>query len=792
MPELRRDPDAINASVAMRSTHLCRAPSTTARVAIFACVRGRIGRLLIAALWLLVSLPGTERAYAAEGPPLRVGVFESAVGTPSSMIVDTLPISAFRPIDAMPLTLRGDTQHHRWLRIDTDLRSTIETGDRWVLRLDRAGVDQLTLYWPRITGRQPTGPLDFYRPDDTPEELSNGYAFVLPHELQGPITLYLDVAAGADVSLFPRLLPESDVIAADRQATMMFSAIYTGLILLALSGIALFGVLRDRVYLHYTAYTVALTLFVLAQNGHLYFMPGLAALQSLRSLGPSLLRCLLAASMLGLVRPLLGLAATNPRVDAVLRWAPLLPLALAVACVTGRPELERPLQTLSYVVLLAVVALCVVTSGIAMLQRRHLSGPLFLMWLLVLAAGIVRLAVPFGLLPANELTLYGEQMAGAVSAFLISIALADRIIEFRQQRDRARLAQVEADGSLRIEQERRKFVEALHMGLRRAADGDQDWMAYRRLLDALQLVIPQTSCAVAAHYLSKEELLVCRPLESSDRYAALMAVRGVAFKGICRSQLPMQMHIEQPAIDGIAGSAMDSQFAVLPLALPLPAWGVLLIERSGAEVFSAEELQLAREFAEKATTASEEASNSLALRHSAEFDSLTGAFNRRAVDLHLHKAFENARGRSTPMSVLFVDLDHLKELNDVYGHAVGDRCLRLLAETLSNHCGGDDMFGRFGGDEFVAILAGAGAEQARHWADKLLAATKPLGVECREGFARLSISIGVASRIPADKEAREIVERADKALYAAKRLGRGRVETYERLGDTQPPETTVH
>ena len=189
-------------------------------------------------------------------------------------------------------------------------------------------------------------------------------------------------------------------IAEDRNAAIMFSAIYTGLILMTLTGIALFSVLRDRAYLHYTGYVAALTLFVLAQNGHLYLVPGLAVLQSLHSLGLSLATCLLAASMPGVARRLLGLAATNPRVDACLRWAPLLPLALAVACATGWSALERPLQVLSCAVLLAMVVLCAFAAAVAMLQHRHLAGPLLLMWLLLLVAGLIRLAVPFGLLPS--------------------------------------------------------------------------------------------------------------------------------------------------------------------------------------------------------------------------------------------------------------------------------------------------------------------------------------------------------------------------------------------------------
>ncbi len=753
--------------------------------------RSALRRWLVALVALLAVVAVSALLAPVEAmdeAALQIGVYDAPAQTPPSAIVDGLSASAFKPIEPEPLTLPGDGARHHWLRIRTELPQISDPTDQWVLRLDHAGVDAMTLYWPVATGLPHSRTVDFYYPRGTPPELAGGYAIALPHGLHGPVTMYLEVASGAQVSLSPHIAPRSDMIAAERHDLKMFSAIYTGLILLGLTGIAMFATLRDRVYLYFVAYVAALTLFVLAQNGHLYFVPALSSLQPLRSLGPSMLRCLLAAAIIGLMRPLLGLANGARRFDQLMRWAPLLPIAIAVVCVSGLPVLERPLQFLSCVVLVLAAGLCVAACAVAIRLRRHLAMPLLLMWVLLLAVSLLRIGVPLGWVPSNDLTLYSAQMAGALSAFLLSIAMADRIIEFREQRDRARQAQVQADNSLRIEQERRKFVEALHMGLRRAATGDQDWLAYRRLLDAMRLLIPQAGCVVAAYHQPKDNLLVCHPQESKDRYNALMFKRGVAFKGICRSQLPMQLHIDQPAADGI--EMIDSQFAVLPLPLALPAWGVLLIERTGDDVFTLEELQLAREFAEKAAMASEEAANSRALRHSAEFDALTGAFNRRAVDFHLDKAFETARGRNTPMSVLFVDLDHLKDINDKFGHAVGDRCLRLLAETLSSRCGNADTFGRFGGDEFVVVLAGAGPDQARHWADGLLEASRQLGIDCPEGFAQLSTSIGVASRVHADKSVKDIVERADKALYAAKRLGRNRVQAFETLGNARLPEIT--
>jgi diguanylate cyclase (GGDEF)-like protein len=221
---------------------------------------------------------------------------------------------------------------------------------------------------------------------------------------------------------------------------------------------------------------------------------------------------------------------------------------------------------------------------------------------------------------------------------------------------------------------------------------------------------------------------------------------------------------------------------VLPLPLVSPAWGVLLIERRGWQTFERDELALANEFVQKATHAVEAAANDRALRRSAEFDALTGAFNRRTVNVRLDAGFKHSLARNSPFAVLFVDLDHLKELNDKHGHAAGDSSLCMLAETLSRHCEKKGEYGRYGGDEFVVMLPDMSPEQARSWAEAMRVDATSHDLAFVSGKLRLSVSVGVASRRPEDVTVQELVERADKALYEAKRMGRDRVQVAAAYG----------
>jgi diguanylate cyclase (GGDEF)-like protein len=156
----------------------------------------------------------------------------------------------------------------------------------------------------------------------------------------------------------------------------------------------------------------------------------------------------------------------------------------------------------------------------------------------------------------------------------------------------------------------------------------------------------------------------------------------------------------------------------------------------------------------------------------ARTDSVTGLANRRSLEERLAQASAYANRYEEPLSALAIDLDEFKQINDRYGHAAGDEVLRAIAGCMNNVFRGSDVFGRWGGDEFLAILPGAG-EDAVLAGERLCAEVRAIDV-ARFGISEpLSVSVGCAS-------ARHVTPRylliaADELLYAAKRKGRGRV-----------------
>jgi len=160
----------------------------------------------------------------------------------------------------------------------------------------------------------------------------------------------------------------------------------------------------------------------------------------------------------------------------------------------------------------------------------------------------------------------------------------------------------------------------------------------------------------------------------------------------------------------------------------------------------------------------------------ADHDPLTHALNRRAWNQRASALL--AATPTRPIALLFLDLDHFKLLNDRHGHNTGDRALVAVATTLGAELRPADLFGRYGGEEFVALLDGIGAEEAMQVATRLCRRVHRLEIPVRDEEQLLSVSIGVAMRQRGD-HLETLVERADQAMYRAKLHGRNRVCLYE-------------
>jgi diguanylate cyclase (GGDEF)-like protein len=155
----------------------------------------------------------------------------------------------------------------------------------------------------------------------------------------------------------------------------------------------------------------------------------------------------------------------------------------------------------------------------------------------------------------------------------------------------------------------------------------------------------------------------------------------------------------------------------------------------------------------------------------ARVDELTGLPNRRAVLELAQRELERTRRSSEPLSLIMVDVDHFKAINDSLGHAAGDSLLVTMAQRLSGHLRVVDVCARFGGEEFLVLLPNTGIDRAAHVAEKLRAALDVPANDSRIGY---SASFGVAT-LHTDVHLEALIARADAAMYRAKHAGRNRV-----------------
>jgi diguanylate cyclase (GGDEF)-like protein/PAS domain S-box-containing protein len=172
----------------------------------------------------------------------------------------------------------------------------------------------------------------------------------------------------------------------------------------------------------------------------------------------------------------------------------------------------------------------------------------------------------------------------------------------------------------------------------------------------------------------------------------------------------------------------------------------------------------------------------------ARTDPLTGVSNRlRFFEFSEHE-FQVAARYQHPLSILMLDIDHFKQVNDTFGHAAGDQALRLIARAAQAQLRSTDVLARYGGEEFVALLSATDAAQAGLVAERIREHIAALVVETTKGNTQVTVSIGIASITPADASIDTVIQRADEALYAAKQAGRNRVVGCESQNPAPAPD----
>jgi diguanylate cyclase len=170
--------------------------------------------------------------------------------------------------------------------------------------------------------------------------------------------------------------------------------------------------------------------------------------------------------------------------------------------------------------------------------------------------------------------------------------------------------------------------------------------------------------------------------------------------------------------------------------------------------------------------------SAVAMERIAHYDALTGLFSRRLFGERFHAENRRHARNDGEYSVLMLDIDHFKIINDSHGHLIGDQCIAEVARTIDRNLRGSDIPARFGGDEFVILLPETGRDAALNTAEKLRnsIAAEPLGIRDLPAGVPVTVSIGIVSLTgDPDHALEEVLTAADQALYRAKNEGRNRI-----------------
>jgi diguanylate cyclase (GGDEF)-like protein len=299
------------------------------------------------------------------------------------------------------------------------------------------------------------------------------------------------------------------------------------------------------------------------------------------------------------------------------------------------------------------------------------------------------------------------------------------------------------------------------------------------MADALSPIVPYTSLAVYEVVWTER---VLTPLLATGRYIAeTLASRppldnSVTGSAVLRAEVvylaPGDPLLRQYVMPGTPQSDEDA-ILVAPLVVGHHVVGTLNVWREDQPAwFQPEESLLLRRFASLAAMAYANSTQREQLRIQALTDELTGLFNRRHFEHSLSTVLHCERDRGGPTSVICFDIDAFKAINDTFGHAAGDAVLREFSEVLRAESRRDDIPCRTGGEEFCLVLPGTTREEAKHVADRVVAAVRAARLGPRRD---LTVSAGVATAPDSAADRECLVREADEHLMRAKREGRDRV-----------------
>lgn len=304
----------------------------------------------------------------------------------------------------------------------------------------------------------------------------------------------------------------------------------------------------------------------------------------------------------------------------------------------------------------------------------------------------------------------------------------------------------------------------------------------RRILVSLKTVLEYDSATLFLKEEEKYKVVAARGFTNTSRLInRTLPTTNLLLKEIENLKAPIILNNAQddPRFERWETANQVRGWMGVPLIRHDEFIGLMTIDNYRTAAYTQEDAKLASSFANSAAVVIENAKLFEQTQKMALTDSLTGVFNRRYFYELSQREFTRSKRYQSPMSIILIDIDHFKNVNDRFGHLAGDQVLVQFVQRIQDELRTNDILARFGGEEFIILLPETNMDDATHVAERLREVTAHYPFLLITAQTYITISLGISSFRFSTISLDHLIDESDKALYEAKQLGRNRVKTYQ-------------
>lgn len=570
-------------------------------------------------------------------------------------------------------------------------------------------------------------------------------------------TIFLRVETESYLQL-PVKLYTSKAFVEKEYNTQLFLGIYYGIMLaMFLYNLVLLLALKDRVYFYYILYILWFSAIQLIWDGlaFQFLWPGKPA-WDVRS-NPFFI-ALTSYYALQFSRSFLRVAEKSRTADRLISYVLVILVFVGVLTLIIPPAIALKLAVYG-----ATLALAMCIANIWIIGFHSKEVYLYsIAWAAVFIGVLLNLSAAYGLLPINIITLYSPRVGSAIEVVLLSLALVNRFNRIRQEKI--------------MEEKQKVLLKSLHEITKTLTSTHDLDILLKYILKSLSEVTKYENGIIILKqehkYIVKDSLgyaeadLKNKPLEGLWQEKS--------FRSIIEEDKAVTLVDVRMDCYGINRTAKT--FTGIPISYHKQLFGLIVLYSMNSKGINAVENQIIYDFAGQIGITIQNLMLFDRVKKMATIDGLTGAFNRIHFTGLAELAFQELQKSGKPLSLIMIDIDDFKQINDGYGHIAGDKVLRELIACLREVLGPDSIIGRYGGEEFLVLLRGINIEEACLIAESLREAVEKLKIYTDEKrMVQFTISIGVSAAGKDVGNIWSLVEKADRALYLSKQKGKNLV-----------------